>query len=169
MSARVLISPCDPGHPEAEALRAASYALMEAHFPPESNQALGTEALRQPNVSFFGARLSPDGPILGCGGLMDCGDYGEVKSLFTAPEARGHGIGMALMDRIEAEARALNLPVLRLETGGVLEAAVRLYERCGFTTCGVYGKYTFDPLSIYMEKHLAPQPAGARTATAGRA
>lgn len=62
----------------------------------------------------------------------------ELKRLYTRPEARGHGIAAAMVDRLAEHARATGAPLLRLDTFTTLTAARRLYERLAFTACGPY-------------------------------
>lgn len=142
----------DPRDPGARALLEQSYALMESLFPPEDNFYLDIEALSAPHISFFVARMG--GETLGTVALADKGDYGEVKSMFVAEAARGAGAGAALLARVEQEARARGLPVLRLETGNVLHAAQRLYARAGFTEREPFGDYPAANSSLFMEKRL---------------
>ena len=66
----------------------------------------------------------------------------------------GKGVAAAILRAVEDEARAEGLPWLRLETGNVLHAAHRLYERQGFTRCGPFGDYPEAASSIFMEKPL---------------
>ena len=142
-----------PREPAATALLEASQALMRDLFPAEANHFLSIEELCAPNITFLIARGCSE--ALGCGALADKGGYGEVKSVFVAPEARGAGAGAAILAEIESQARALALGALRLETGNTLYAAHRLYERAGFAYCGPFGSYADDPLSLFMEKQLA--------------
>ncbi|WP_416968078.1 GNAT family N-acetyltransferase [Streptomyces sp. 4F14] len=54
-----------------------------------------------------------------------------VSRLFVAPEARGHGVGVRLMERAVAEARRRDLhPVLDVVASD--SGAVALYERLGW-------------------------------------
>jgi putative acetyltransferase len=80
----------------------------------------------------------------------------EVKSLRTEPEARGHGVGTALMNRLVAEARTRGFRHLWIETGTSehYAPAQRLYERSGFTPTGPFANYTEDPNSYYMTRSL---------------
>lgn len=151
--AEIVISQDDPHAPDATALLQASHALMQSLFPAESNHYLSVDALTAPGIFFFTARR--EGAALGCAALSVTEGYGEVKSMFVAPEARGAGVGEALLARIETEARANALPLLRLETGSKLEAAHRLYRRAGFADRGPFGDYPDDPNSLFMEKPLA--------------
>ena len=92
--------------------------------------------------------------VVGCGALALKTGYGEVKSMFVAPEARGARIGERILDRIVAEARAEGLPLLRLETGDKLASAHALYERAGFRYRGPFGEYEDGPHSVFMEMAL---------------
>lgn len=146
------IEPADPREPRTRALLAASHALMRELFPPEDIYALETDALCAPGICFFTAREGDR--LLGTGALAVCDGYGEVKAMFTAPEARGRGVAAALLRQIEDEARALGLAALKLETGAALQAAIRLYERAGFRRCGIFGDYRPNETSVFMEKRL---------------
>ncbi|MDE9451449.1 GNAT family N-acetyltransferase [Aliiroseovarius sp. Z3] len=142
----------DPRDPGATALLRQSHALMEELFPPEDNFFLDIDQLCVPEISFFVARK--DGQVLGTGALADKGSYGEVKSMFVAPDARGKGVGEALLAQLEATARQKGFAALKLETGNVLHAAHRLYQRAGFDLCGPFGDYPEANSSIFMEKAL---------------
>jgi len=74
--------------------------------------------------------------------------------MFIGDQARGKGVAAALLRQLEDHARTLKLPVLKLETGDELAAAVRLYMRHGFTRCGIFGDYRPNQTSVYMEKAL---------------
>jgi putative acetyltransferase len=65
--------------------------------------------------------------------------------MYVAPEVRGKGIGRALLTRLEAEARALGLARLVLETGTRQAEALALYRRAGFTEITAYGEYAASP------------------------
>jgi putative acetyltransferase len=142
----------DPRHAEATALLQASHALMQSLYPAEDNHYLSIEKLCVPSIRFFTALR--DDKIIGCAALALKDGYGEVKSMFVDPEARGSGTADALMQQLEAEARAQALPVIRLETGNTLHAAHRLYARHGFEMCGPFGDYLDSPSSLFMEKRL---------------
>lgn len=148
------VADADPRDPQASALLRRSQALMRALFPPEDNFFLDIDALTAPDIRFFVARRGTE--VLGTGALALRAGYGEVKSMFVAEEARGQGVAGALLERIEAEARAHGLPCLRLETGTLLHDAHRLYARHGFAPRGPFGDYPDAPSSLFMEKPLAP-------------
>jgi len=148
----VTVEPGDPRDPAASALLKQSHALMERLFPAEDNFYLDIDALTAPHIAFFVALKA--GETLGTAALADKGTYGEVKSMFVAETARGLGVGAALLARVEAEARARDLPALMLETGNLLHVAHRLYARAGFTERGIFGDYPHANSSLFMEKRL---------------
>lgn len=148
----VIVEPANPRDDGPLALLEASHALMRAMFPPEENYFLEVDALCGDDIRFFAARENRQ--TLGVGALAIMHEYGEVKSMFTAPEARGKGVAAALLRQIEDAARDEGIDTLRLETGDPLDAAVRLYERFGFRRCGIFGEYTPNSSSVYMEKTL---------------
>ncbi len=148
----IIVAKASPKDPEASVLLRASHALMQSLFPPEDNFFLDIDELCTDDIRFFAARI--DGTIVGTGALALKDEYGEVKSMFVDEAARGKGVADAILRQIEDEARAHDLPVLRLETGNVLHAAHRLYARHGYVTRGPFGAYHAAPSSIFMEKAL---------------
>jgi GNAT superfamily N-acetyltransferase len=82
----------------------------------------------------------------------------EVAKLLVHRRARGKGVGRALMERLEEEARADGKTLLILDT--VTErAADRLYERLGWTRLGAVPDYARDPDGSFCDatffyKHL---------------
>jgi putative acetyltransferase len=130
---------------------------LNAEYPPEQRHGYSIEAIFQPHILFFIARLGHD-PV-GCGGVAFEHDLGEVKRMYVRPSARGHGVAGAILARLESEARARHIARLTLETGDIRHAAMRLYERHGFRRCGPFGAYLQMPAnaiarSVFFEKPL---------------
>lgn len=148
----LIVEPADPRAAGPRALIEASHAMMRAMFAPEENHFLDLDALAAPDIRFFAAREGAQ--VLGTGALLLRDGYGEVKAMFTAPSARGRGVGAALLRAIEDEAHNHGLSLLRLETGRGLDAALGLYRRAGFAPCGAFGDYRPNATSIFMEKRL---------------
>ena len=71
----------------------------------------------------------------------------EVVKLVVHRSARGRGVGHALMERLEEEARAdgKTLLVLDAVSGGLADA---LYERLGWTRFGIVPGYALDPSGV---------------------
>ena len=148
----IAVVPGDPRDPAATALLKASHDLMESLFPSETNHYFGVEALLAPNIRFY---VAYDGDtMVGTGALAIKDGYGELKSIFVDPDARGSGAGAAIVTQLIVRAKMEGLPKLKLETGSLLHAAHRIYERAGFTRCGSFGEYEDSEFSVFMERSL---------------
>lgn len=126
-------------------------ALMHRNSPPEDVHALDVQALLDPAVTFVSYRR--DGRLLGVGALkeLDPG-HGELKSMHTAIEARGAGVGRALLDHLLGLARARGYRRVSLETG-TAEAflpARSLYVSAGFEPCEPFNGYSPSPYSTFL-------------------
>lgn len=142
-----------PRQPDVVRLIEALDVYQSGLYPAESNHFLDLDALAGPSVRFLVARR--DGQAVGCGAIrIDPAGYGEVKRMFVSPEARGLKLGRRLLDRIEEEARREGLACLRLETGIHQPEALGLYRSAGYVERDVFGDYSPDPLSVFMEKRL---------------
>ncbi|ANT60478.1 acetyltransferase [Salipiger sp. CCB-MM3] len=148
----ITIAPVSPRDPRAEALLLESHALMGALFPPEENYCLDIDALCAPEITFLGAE--ENGVLLGCAAIARAEGYAEVKSMFVSPEARGLGLARRLLQHLERTAQAEGIPLLRLETGDKLPAAMALYESTGFARRGPFGGYVENSSSLFYEKTL---------------
>lgn len=149
----VAIAIASPTAPDSRALIAASQAALLAVFGPDEIFTLSAEELAAtPGMTFYVA--TADGAALGCVARLDCGEYAEVKRLFVADAGRGRGIACALMARLEADARAAGMSLVRLETGPQLGAATTLYRALGYAERGPFGAYAAHPSSLFMEKEL---------------
>ena len=88
---------------------------------------------------------------------------GHIVGMMVAPEARGIGIGSALLDACVARCRvAREIELLTLSVTSGNEAAVRLYERAGFARYGrleraikVGGRYHAKDLMVIDLRHNA--------------
>jgi len=132
-------------------------AVLSGPYAADQRHALSVERLFQPDVRFFLARV--DGAAVACGGVGFYDGYAELKRMYSRPAARGRGVAKAILRRLEAEARAVGAPLLRIETGVHQEEAMRFYEAAGFRRCGPFGPYAQMPrraieLSIFYEKAL---------------
>src|SRR5712691_5382574 len=153
MSTEYVIRPEDPQQDDVMRMLSALDKYLQSLYPPESNHILDIAALCAPDIRFWVARR--EGVAHGCGALrIDAAGYGEVKRMYVAPEARGQGLGRAILARIEDQAAREGLALLRLETGIHQAAAIALYRASGYVDCGPFGEYQPDPLSRFMEKRL---------------
>lgn len=125
---------------------------LAALYPPEVRHAFSPAQLIDAGVVFVTAHL--DGHLVGCGGMAPGEGYGELKRIFVTRAARGRRIAAAIVARLEDEARARLLPVMRLETGGASPEAIRAYGRMGYVRRGPFGDYAENGSSVFMEKSL---------------
>ena len=135
-------------------------SALSAHLlplsPREFQFGIGVEEMAEPRTTVFVAR-DDDGVAVGCGALTVHDDgIGEVKRMFTVPEARGARIGARILDAIIVWARQCGLEWLMLETGSTPEfaSAHRLYERMGFRSRGPFHDYPDSGWSAFYELRL---------------
>ncbi|UPG90159.1 GNAT family N-acetyltransferase [Luteibacter aegosomaticola] len=79
----------------------------------------------------------------------------RLYSIATKPQARGKGVGSALIEAAEEAARLRGCRALRLEVRKDNGVAIRLYERMGYRHIGEYAKYYGDGAdALRLEKAL---------------
>ena len=83
-----------------------------------------------------------DDVAVGCGAVrrLDV-TTAELKRMYVDPVVRGRGVGRALVEALECEARLLGVRQIVLETGTRLAPAVRLYEGMGYMRIPLFGEY----------------------------
>jgi putative acetyltransferase len=137
-------------------------AELAALYTAEQRHGLNLDAIFQPYIRFFVARL--DGAPVGCGGVALFPDFAEVKRMYVRKAVRGRGVAQALLARIESEAVGAGHALIRLETGERQAAALRVYTKAGFISCDAFGVYQLmSPeaimASVFMEKQIKPPAA----------
>jgi len=142
-----------PDQPEVIALIAELDAYQESLYPPESRHALDLASLKQSNVIFVVAR-NASGQAIGCGAIVVNAEYGELKRMYVHPRSRGAGVAREVLTLLEATAKSLGCRLVKLETGPSQLEALRLYASSGYERRGPFGKYTNDPLSVFMQKRV---------------
>jgi GNAT superfamily N-acetyltransferase len=93
----------------------------------------------------------------GCVAFFDRGEGRmEIKRLFVQPEARGHGIGDAMLDLLLKDARAMGHRQGLLWSHHSMHAAHSLYRRAGFREVPVSDRFpgAVDGVDICMEMAL---------------
>jgi putative acetyltransferase len=147
----------DPRRPDVAALLERHLRFSESETPPEHSFALDVSGLLDPAITFFSYR-DGSGELLGVGALKRLdGSAGELKSMHTAAEARGRGVGRAMLAHIIEVARERGLSQLYLETGTTpgFTAARNLYASAGFVPCGTFGGYPITDDNTFMTLVLA--------------
>jgi putative acetyltransferase len=136
------ISVDDPRRPEVRALLERHLGFCLSETPPEHSFALDVDGLLDQRVTFVS--FKDGGTVLGVAALkeLDAG-HAEIKSMHTAAEARGRGVGRALLAHLLDTARARGYRLVHLETGTTpgFAAARALYESAGFTPSGPFANY----------------------------
>ena len=128
------------------------------HSPPESVHALGLEALRNPDITFWSAWQ--DSELMGCGAIKELDSrHGEIKSMRTASSHLRKGVAVRLMHHILEEAERRSYERLSLETGSMdaFAPARSLYASFGFKPCGPFANYVEDPYSVFMTREVGPK------------
>ena len=82
----------------------------------------------------------PDGMAIGCAALRPMEPRGccEMKRLYVSPEARGLGLGKALIQALIAAAERIGYREMRLDTLPSMRDAQALYGRLGFDIAEPY-------------------------------
>lgn len=98
-----------------------------------------------------------DDRLLGCGALREITRlHGEITTMRTVPDARGQGVGSAVLAHLLYQARRRGYLRVSLEAGtqDLFAPARRLYLRNGFQVCPPFGDHAVDPNSVYMTLSL---------------
>lgn len=137
-------------------------SLLQRHLdfarsvtPPEDVHALDLDGLSGPDITFVSLR--DEGRLLGIGAIKQLDPkHFELKSIHTAEEARGNGVGRAIVEYLIELARDRGAGRVSLETGSMDEFAPSrgLYSRVGFVECGPFAGYVPSRNSTYMTMEL---------------
>lgn len=106
-----------------------------AYFDPNLDDLCGYYMGKPGKRNYFVA-VNPEGRVVGgCGvdvfeGLEDCA---ELQKLYVAEDYHGRGIATRLVKMVEEEARKLGYGKIYIETHSNLQAALKLYEKEGYT------------------------------------
>jgi putative acetyltransferase len=152
-----VISVDDPRDADVRRLLLRHLEFAHATTPPESVFALGIDELAAPGVTLFSYRSGPE--VLAVAALKHLdADHAEVKSMHTAREARGRGIGRRMIEHVIGVARRRGYRRVSLETGSVaaFAPARSVYARAGFVACGAFADYPDHPSSTFMTLELEP-------------
>lgn len=145
----------DPRSDEVREILERHHAFANEHSPPEDVHALDVEGLTDPAVTVIGCR--DDSRLLAIGALkeLDAG-HAELKSMHTVAEARGQGLGRAMVEHLVGLAKERGFERISLETG-TMDAFVparTMYAAVGFERCGPFADYRESPNSTFMSLRL---------------
>jgi putative acetyltransferase len=141
---------------------AAVIAMLKFHFdtniavtPAGSAHVFDVSRLKAPDIRFWSAWKGTT--LMGTAALKRMDDSnGEVKSMHTLQSARREGVGNAMVCHVIAEARAMGLTALWLETGSFdfFAPARALYAKHGFSECQAFVGYKPDVNSTFMTRTI---------------
>lgn len=142
--------------PDGELLRQAQREEIAVLHGGDRNSEPGTPPSAA-DISVFVLARDDTGKALACGALRQLDAVSaEVKRMYVRPEVRGSGLSTAVLHALEAAARSREWTTLRLETGRVMPAAIRFYEREGYAPIPPFGPYVGSANSRCFEKRLQP-------------
>lgn len=133
-------------HPQAKRFCYGSLQ-KEAAGLPGSYQAQGggclCALLGETPVGFVAWRRAPG----------DAGKHAwEMKRLWVRPEGRGAGVGHALTQAVLHRAGAAGRSAVYLDTiPGLMDVALRLYQKVGFVACEPYGDNTVEMVTCLVK------------------
>ncbi|MCZ4121917.1 GNAT family N-acetyltransferase [Streptomyces sp. H39-S7] len=136
----VALVPVSPRSAEARDLMRAYFddILSRAYGRPATGSEIDTVLRNAPSADlapphglFLVARQ--DDVAVACAGLLLLPPAtAEIRRVYTAPTARGQGIGALLLRELETRARDLGVTRMRLDTRDDLVEARRMYSRLGY-------------------------------------
>jgi putative acetyltransferase len=121
-----------------------------------------SRAYSAPNAIYLVVEL--DGKLVGGGGIASLrgGADGvcELQKMYFLRQARGRGLGRALIEELLLRARSLGYRTCYLETLTGMDAALRLYEQQGFQRrCAPLGATGHSSCDRWYELELQPARA----------
>lgn len=128
--------------------------LLERYGVPDADpDDLQADHLAPPHGVFVVAWI--EGVPVSCGGVRRYDDTtGEIKRMYTVPDARRRGISRVVLEELELRARIIGYARLVLETGTRQPEAIALYESTGYVSIEPYGFYKHAPMSRCYAKNL---------------
>ena len=102
------------------------------------------EELENPQAVFLTAE-TPQGELLGYSGMHDVLGEGYIDNIAVFPQARGKGVGSALVRALCDYGERNRLDFITLEVRPSNEAALALYHKFGFCQEGIRKNYYRHP------------------------
>jgi len=132
-------------------LLAQSDRVAERLYPGEYRRRITPGSLAKPDTHVLLARQ--DGKAAGLCVVFDRRDTTvEVKRMIVDTQARGQGVGKALLSAAHAQAAALGAGSALLEVGTRNLEAQALYRKAGYVPRGPFAPYEASPISLFMER-----------------
>jgi putative acetyltransferase len=126
-----------------------------AHSDPTTDRLF--QLFEKPGSIYF-VVLQDNKVLGGCGIYPSNGlpkGYAELVRFFLNPDARGNGLGKALMEKCEVAAKSFGYTHLYLESFPDMEAAIHLYQKAGYQTLSApLGNTGHFACNVWMKKSL---------------
>ena len=146
----------DPRAPDVDAMLAELVAYIEDLYPEDADDP--PAPWTHDSLAAFGAFLVArvDGHPAACGGLAQMADPAtlEIVRMYVRPEHRGAGLADQILAGLEGEARAKGAHTLLLRCGPRQPAALRAYQRNGYTPRGAFAHHREHETNVFLEKRL---------------
>lgn len=142
-------------HPDAVALREEHVAAGDQLYAsdPSAVHRSGSEGIEPSSVVATVVAYDDDGPV-GHACLRELDGELEIKRMYVVPPRRGSGIADELLAAMEQAARDEGARRIIIHTGDRQHAALKFYDRHGYTTIPVYPPYEDVTYSLCFEKVL---------------
>ena len=142
-------------HPDAVALRAEHVAYGNQLYAsdPASLHRSGSEGIEPSSVVATVVAYDDDGPV-GHVCLRQLDGELEIKRMYVVPSRRGSGIADELLAAMEQAALDEGARRVIIHTGDRQHAALKFYDRHGYTPIPVYPPYEDVTYSLCFEKVL---------------
>lgn len=125
----------DPDNPGARACLAAYYDELASRFTEGFDPAhypTSDADMRPPAGFLYVARRMTE--AIACAAVVLSGPGTcEIRRMWVATAARGHGVARHLLRHIEDDARRLGMTTIRLDTNRALVEAHRIYRNAGYS------------------------------------
>lgn len=159
----LVIEPEDPSSRSAKWCFARYFDELDERFPGGFDRYAGGGTVRSellpPRGRLLIARL--EGVPVGCGAIRAAGaGVAEIKRMWVAPSARGHGVGRALLEALERVARRQRVRAIRLDTHASLAEALRLYRKAGYRRIARYNDNPYAQRWFEKQLHQRRRQAG---------
>jgi GNAT superfamily N-acetyltransferase len=142
-------------HPDAVALREEHVAHGNQLYAsdPSAVHRSGSEGIEPSTVVATVVAYDDDGPV-GHACLRELDGELEIKRMYVVPTRRGAGIADELLAAMEDAAREEGARRVIIHTGDRQLAALKFYDRHGYTPIPVYPPYEDVAYSLCFEKIL---------------
>jgi GNAT superfamily N-acetyltransferase len=149
----------DPGSSAARDAMSAYFDELDARFVDGFDPGSALDDASRDFVPPYGLFVlaGPDDAPSACGAITFLDeDRAEVKRMWVAPHARGHGIATRLLTHLESLVAASGRSTVVLDTNGVLHVAIAMYRRHGYQPIGRYNDNPYAQL--WFAKSLTLEP-----------